>query len=170
MVDISLHNIQKQRKDIHIECGPGGTVHDYVPFHFATRSPMMYRMAMRSDTTPLVHIVSSVDRVQEAGLDFVFSDGHPIVIFSHFYDDMVHMNKVDWQIMEQRYWKDTEEDSDRERRRQAEFLVHGSFPWNIVESLAVKNSDMKRRLEQYLSEKWPDLVKPVQVESDWYYA
>lgn len=130
---------------------------------------MMFRASRRSDVTPLIHIVSSVQRVIAAERKFVFSDGHPVIMLSRFYSNVADLDKVDWQIMGLRYWKDTEEDSDRERRRQAEFLVHESFPWSAVDYLAVRNANMKSRLENYLSGEWPDRVKPVRVESDWYF-
>jgi hypothetical protein len=122
------------------------------------------------NTTSLIYLVTSVERVQGAGLNFVFSDGHPIVALSRFYDGVADLDKVDWQVMKMRYWKDTEENVDRERRRQAEFLIHEALPWELVEFLAVKNSDMKRRLEQYLRKEWPDRVKPVRVEPSWYFS
>lgn len=73
--------------------------------------------------------------------------------------------------MEARMWKETEEDpdTDKSRRRQAEFLVHDTFPWDAVEYLAVKNRNVKGRLEKHLSERWPDRVKPVRVEPGWYF-
>ncbi len=176
IVDISLQNLQEKRRNRRVGCGPGGILHDYVPFLFATRSPMMFLISRggvegRSrNTTPLIYLVSSVERVQESGLSFVFSDGHPIVALSRFYDDAAELDKVDWQVMNSRYWKDTEEDVDRERRRQAEFLIHEALPWELVEFLAVKNSDLKRRLEQYLAGEWPGRMKPVRVEPGWYFS
>ncbi len=83
-----------------------------------------------SNTTPLIYLVSSVQRVQKLGLNFAFSDGHPIMVLSRFYNDVAALDKVDWRVMEARMWKETEEDpdTDKSRRRQAAFLVHGAFP------------------------------------------
>lgn len=68
------------------------------------------------------------------------------------------------------YWNDTPDDPDRSRRRQAEFLVYESFPWNAVRFLAGKDADMKSRLNKFLSGKWPNRTKPVKVASDWYFS
>jgi len=130
---------------------------------------MMFRTSKRRDTTPFIFVVSSVQRVQEASLRSVFSDGHPIMAFSRFYDD-ANLSRVDWDIMRQRYWKDTEEDNDRERRRQAEFLVHEALPWEAVDLLAVKSRDMQQRLDKLLAEEWPNRVKPVKVAPSWYFS
>lgn len=175
LVNVSHDSVQEKRRDKRVGCGPGGILHDCVPFYFAPRSPMMYVISKGgvegydSNTTPLIYLVSSVERVQEAGLDFVFSDGHPVVALSSLYDDPDDLKRLSWDIIDGRYWHDTEEYPDRTRRRQAEFLVHRSFPWDAVEFLAVKTPNVKSRLEIYLAEQWPDRVRPVRLERAWYF-
>lgn len=174
LVNVSHDSVQEKRRNKGVGCDPGGILHDYVPFYFAPRSPMMYVISRGgvegydSNTTPLIYLVSSVERVRETGLKFVFSDGHPIVALSNLYNNPADLDKVDWDVMAMRYWADTKDDPDRARRRQAEFLVHGSLPLDAVEQLAVKTPGIKRKLEDYLVEKWPDHVKPVRLERDWY--
>lgn len=175
VVDTSHHSVQEKRRAKQVRCEPGGILHDYVPFYFAPRSPMMFVISKggveerSSDTKSLIYLVSSVQRVQEMGLKFAFSDGHPTKAFTRFYNDVAYMDRVDWKVMKMRRWNDTDEDPDRSRRRQAEFLVHETFPWEAVEFLAVKNAEMKRRLDAFLSENWSDRVKYVEVHADWYF-
>lgn len=175
-VDISHYDVQRRRQAKLVGCGPGGVLHDYVPFYFATRSPMMYVISRggvegcSSNTKRLVYLVSDLRRAQEVGSRFVFTDGHATKAFTTFYEDDADLDKVDWGVMRLRQWTDTPEDPDRSRRRQAEFLVHESFPWEAVDSLAVKDANMKRRLDWYLAEEWPDRIKPVRVEADWYFS
>jgi hypothetical protein len=173
--DISHYDVQQKRQVEKVRCGPGGVLHDYVPFYFAPSSPMMSAISngkvekCSSNTTRLVYLVSSLDRVQESGLGFVFSDGHATKAFTKIYADLASLNKIDWPLMQQKYWYDTDEDPDRRRRRQAEFLVHEMFPWECVEYLAVRTSDMKRRLDKYLTDEWSRRIKPVKVRSSWYF-
>lgn len=174
-MNVSHDSVQEKRRNKQVDCEPGGILHDNVPFYFATRSPMMYVISRGnvegydSNTTPLIYLVSSVQRVQEMALRFVFSDGHPVVKLSRFYNDLADLNEVDWKVMRAQYWNDTEEYPDRERRRQAEFLVQNAFPWDAVEFLAVKNAGVKDRLDAYLARDWPDLVRPVRVAPGWYF-
>lgn len=178
IVNVSHQSVQEKRRNKQVRCHPGGILHDYVPFYFATRSPMMYVISRGgvegydSNTKPVIYLVSSIERVQELDLSFAFSDGHPIMALSQFYNDIADLKKVDWEVMEARMWRATEEDPDpdKSRRRQAEFLVHRELPWDAVEYLAVKNRDVKDRLYRHLSENWPEKVKPVKVEPGWYFS
>ncbi len=84
-----------------------------------------------------------------------------------FYDDPADLDKIDWPLMTAKWWNDTQEDPDRSRRRQAEFLVHRRFPWRLVADIAVKSV----RIEQMVC---PALdgqghVPMVSVRRDWYY-
>lgn len=174
-VDISHYDVQRRRRSKPVNCGPGGVLHDYVPFCFAYRSPMMYAISKgnvegcSSDTRRLVYLVSSLRNTQKEDLRFVFSDGHATKAFTNLYDDTNDLDKLDWEVIRARYRRDTGEDNDRSRRRQAEFLVHESLPWEAVEFLAVKNLNMKSRLERYLAENWSERVKPVRSEPGWYF-
>src|SRR6478672_2947833 len=38
---IAIEDIQNRRAKMVVPCGPGGVVHDYVPFYFCTRSSML---------------------------------------------------------------------------------------------------------------------------------
>ena len=63
-------------------------------------------------------------------------------------------------------WFDTEEDPDRERCRQAEFLVHSVVPINALLGSAVKNEDMKQKVEEAINKY--NIDKPVAIRH-WYY-
>lgn len=86
----------------------------------------------------VVHLISSAEVVRDAGLAWVFTDGHAeMAPLTEFYDDLRQLDKIDWQLMKERYWHDTNDDPDRKRRRQAEFLVHEFFPWELVSEIGV---------------------------------
>lgn len=133
--NIAYENIQNRRATFRIPCGAGGVLHDYVPFYFAPRSPMLY--AINKGNVPnysqgqaaVIHLVSSVDYIDAEGLDFVFTDGHAAMTFTDFFDDLNDLGAIDWDVMKSRYWNDTDEDNDRKRRRQAEFLVRNFLHW-----------------------------------------
>ena len=69
--------------------------------------------------------------------------------------------------MQSRYWFDTPEDPDRKRRRQAEFLVHQFFPWNLISKIGVLDSVASAKAAEVIAkcEHKPNVV----IERQWYY-
>ena len=126
---IAHQHIKDRRARRVVPIAAQGTLADYVPFYFAPRSPMLYTIykdnvgGYAGGQKPVIHLVSSVDKVLELGTLWCFTDGHAVIEFSSFFDDLTDIDKIDWCIMETTYWRDTDTDSDRKRRRQAEFLV-----------------------------------------------
>ena len=173
----TIHNvdIQGQRHIRNIPCGPGGTLHDYVPFYFGYLSPMLLQLktgqvaSYNEGQEPLIYLKSTIQTVQQARLGFVFSDGHGIAAFTHWFEDPARLNEVDWKMVYQRYWRDEVNDMDRQRRKQAEFLIHQSCPWLVIEEIGVLNTGMKTRVEKVLNEFDANLHKVVNVQSSWYY-
>ncbi len=171
----AIHNvdIQKIRRQRPIACGPGGTVHDYVAFYFGPRSPMLLQLhtgrveGYSEGQEPLIYAVSTIETVTQAGLGFVFSDGHGIAAFTQWFDDLNDLDKVDWDMAYADYWADTVDDMDRQRRKQAEFLVHRFCPWEVVHRIGVLNEAVKERVERILNRK--NISMPVEVRRQWYY-
>ena len=98
----------------------------------------------------VVHLVSTAQAIDDYGLDFAFTDGHAIMAFTEFYDDLDDLQGIDWEVMKAKYWSDTLEDGDRKRRRQAEFLVHGRVPWSLVTEIAVMNRSVEKKVKSLL--------------------
>jgi len=93
---------------------------------------------------------SDVNVVVENSLKYVFTDGHGIMAWSEFYDDLNRLNEVDWGIMNSKYWNDTIDHPDRKRKRQAEFLVYQNMPWNCLTHIAVISPHVKIKVENSL--------------------
>jgi len=173
----TIHNVEIQghRHIRNIPCGPGGTLHDYVPFYFGYLSPMLFQLktgrvaGYNEGQEPLVYLTTTVQAVERAGLGFVFSDGHGIAAFTGWYDQSARLNEVDWSMVYQRYWSDNVNDMDRQRRKQAEFLIHQSCPWTLVQEIGVLNAPMKARVEEILNGFAPAMRPVVNVRANWYY-
>jgi len=172
---IHHESIQERRQGKAIPCGPGGTVHDYVPFYFGFLSPMLLVLksggvdGYNEGQEPLIYIVSTVQAINQAGLDFVFSDGHGVVAYTSWFDDLGDLGNVDWDMVYQQYWADNVNDMDRKRRKQAEFLVHESCPWEQVVEIGTFNAHMKSRVEYEIQQFDPGLGKTVNIRRNWYY-
>jgi hypothetical protein len=172
--DIAYQDLQGRRATKRVPCGKRGVLHDYVPFYFNPRSPMLYTIHKGNVSSysqgqfPIVHLVTTAQAVEASGCSFVFTDGHGIVAFTGFFDDLAQLDSVDWDVMRDTYWRDTNEDQDRSRRRQAEFLVHEFVPFEIITEIGVYNGNVQRQVEAALqATPYQPVVKE---ERNWYYG
>jgi len=173
-VDIADATIKSRRMTKRVPCGPGGTVGEYVPFYFAPRSPMLFRIqkggveGVDSDPARLVYIVSSSEAVAGAGHACVFSDGNAAAAFTDFYDDLnLLADVVDWPLMRARYWSNNDDDNDRVRRRCAEFLVHRVLPLELVDELCVRDAPTQVAVRAALAAAGWEVS--VSIRSNWYF-
>jgi len=110
----------------------------------------------------LACIVSSAGIVDEAGLNYAFTDGHGIMApLTNFYEDLSDLDKIDWDVMKAHYWRDTADDPDRKRRRQAEFLIHEFFPMECVIGIAVNKVSTVAKVRNLLGQ----LAESIQVKA-----
>lgn len=171
--NIAHETIQSQRHSLEVPCGPKGTLHDYIPFYFAPRSPMLYSIDKGNvdeydgGQEQIIHLCTTIERIDQAKHSFVFTDGHAIMYDSQFYDNLVDLDKIDWDIMREKYWADTPEDPDRKRRRQAELLVHQFFSWELIAYIGVMTAEIQKYVVQIV-QATPHQPN-IEVRQDWYY-
>lgn len=170
--DVADTGIQDRRATWPVPCGPGGVVHDYVPFYFAPRSPMLFRLHKDAELCPdgqesIIHLVSSTQSVYRAHHPCVFTDGHATMKLSQFFTDPVDLTQIDWDVMRSQYWTDTPDHPGRKRRRQAEFLVHRHLPWELVAGICVRTSAAQARVIQTLER--AEYRPPVVLRPNYYY-
>ncbi len=114
---------------------------------------------------PVIYLQSTAEKVDEAGLNWVFTEGHADMGYTDFFDDFRDLTEVDWPLMKERYWHDTNDDPDRKRKRQAEFLVHQFFPWELVSYVGVYDRSVAERVSAIIGEEMPEIG----IQPDWYY-
>jgi len=173
----TIHNeeVQDARHVTRIPCGSGGTIHDYVSFYFGYLSPMMLNLktgrvpGYDEGQEPLIYLVTTAQAVRDSRTGFVFSNGHGLATFTDWFDDLAELDEIDWSIVYERYWRDTLEDMDRQRRKQAEFLVHEYCDWSLIQEIGVINQAMKTAVEEILADFLAGMQKPVAVKRGWYY-
>lgn len=134
----------------------GKNLGEYIPFYFGPRMPMLYVMQRGfNGVTPVrpsdvVYCVTSINTIQAAKLDFVFTDGHAVDGFSEFYypKDVKRIDTIiDSKAINSKYWK-AENDLDLKRRKEAEFLVKGDIPIQSIECFAVYDAATAAQLKK----------------------
>jgi hypothetical protein len=168
-------NIQSARREWTIPCGPKGVLHDYVPFYFGTRSPMLLRLKTgrvlhyHEGQEPIIYLVSSVQTILQEGYNFVFSDGQGIKRFTSWYCREEDLGMLDWNCIHARRWNDTTGEPDRMRRKQAEFLIHRQCDWSVIKKIGVLNENMRNKVEIIMNEYSTNKHRPVELSHQWYY-
>nr|WP_315198989.1 DUF4433 domain-containing protein [uncultured Aquabacterium sp.] len=167
--------VQANRRIKEVPCGPGGTVHDYLPFYFGPLSVMLLKLksgqvdGYAEGQEPLVYLRTSVQAVMQAGCPFVFTDGHGLAKFTRWFDEPAHLDAIDWPLVRDRFWADTLDDNDRKRRKQAEFLVWQGLDWDVLDGIGVLNAGMQQRVQGIISG-YPERKQvPVHVTRHLYY-
>lgn len=137
---------------------PSGTLGDYVPFYFGPLSPMLlniktgYRGITKRAQREIVYIVCRINGIVNGCDEWCFTDGHAKTRITEFYNDLDMLSEVDWNLVGERYWSDTEDDFDRMRRKQAEFLVKEHVPVSCISSIITYN-EQSRTLAQEIAER-----------------
>ena len=150
----------------------GRRLGDYTPFYFSNRTPMLYVVQKGFNSlapTPAEHIVycvSSVQKIIDLKLDFLFTDGHALDGFSSQYTaaDLPNIDSIlDWTSINARYWRD-ENDLDRKRKKEAEFLVLGDIAREAILGYLTYNEKTKNCIVNYGADAGNVLIK-----SDYYF-
>ncbi|GAB3897587.1 type II toxin-antitoxin system toxin DNA ADP-ribosyl transferase DarT [Spirosoma agri] len=151
-----------------------GNLGDYVPFYFGPLSPMLlsiktgFRVPQRPQEE-IIYLCCKVESIVEANLPFVFTDGHATDKLTGFYQSLDDLEQVDWSIVKERYWKNIDDNPDRQRRKQAEFLVHNKVNSELIGAIVVFNQEKANFVNQLLRQvglKIPVYINP---KNNFYY-
>ncbi len=157
----------------------GKKLGDYIPFYFGKRTPMLYVIQKGFKTpetydeifgdmrypTPaenIVYCITSVQKIIEHHLDFIFTNGHAKVRFTTQYTpaDITDIdNIIDWKAVRAKYWLD-ENDLDLKRRKEAEFLVLGDIATEAILGFVVYNQNAQNRMIGFGADVSKVLIKP----------
>lgn len=175
VVSIAHSTIQERRSKKKVPVSPFGTVHDYVPFYFATKSPMLYALHKgcvanyKKGQSEIIYLVSKVEQVIKDSLEFVYTDRNASLPNANFFNDFEDFtSNVDQDILKAVNWANTADDGDRKARRQAEFLVKERLPVSVIIGIGVINNNLKEKVEAICSS--ADAKMLIKVKGEWYFS
>ena len=164
---------------------PGGLVHDFVPFYFAPRSPMLSAIhtgkvvGCTLAQEDVVHFETTVAQATADGEDFVFYDRNATLAFSTPYTDLSRLQDgIAWDLLTEppcldgfcKYFMNRhqpERYADRMERRQAEFLVRHRLALARFTRVGVCNAAKAAEVLAILQQAGVPLA--VEVKTDWYF-
>jgi len=127
---------------------PPSVVNDHVPFYIAAKSPMLYVMSRGHDgyqggCEPLIFLGVFLGDIIDAGLTWCVSDSNAAAQYAAFSRQVDTLGSfVDFDLLRQRDWYNTNDDMDRKSRRAAETLVLQSVPLELVSLVVAKSNPM----------------------------
>jgi len=80
-----------------------------------------------------------------------------------FYADLRHLDRVNWDAVAARDFREAV----IQEGKQAEFLLHESFPWELVEEIGVRDAAVGEQVRAAVE--GATHQPPVRVEPTWYY-
>lgn len=134
--NLAIMEIQQRRSKMEVSAGPGGVVHDYVPFYFATMNKMLLRLINRKvvDQPYIVFMAVPIEKILEKNVVFTDTSANTIIP-PHFYDNPNDLEKLDWNLIDFTKWvkiPDTEMHS-----QMAEVLVYEHVPLSWIDTYIV---------------------------------
>ena len=155
-VNIGSKELIDKRSRHGVPIQPGGTLSDYVPFYFTPFAIMMFNIKTgyggltKRENKDMVIFVSSIHRLQELGIPFIFTNQHAYAVRTDYYSRVEDLHRVDWALLQSRNFKTDDADPGKQLRYQAEALVHRHVPLTALVGIGCQNGEVKRHLDDLL--------------------
>lgn len=156
-----------------VPIAPGGMLSDYVPFYFTPFSPMLYNIYTGRGGVPrraneeICILVSSVHKIHDLGLRFVFTDRHAYPPLARYFNDVAQLGEVDWSLLQARNFKRNPDDPEQIERYQAEALVYRHVPVSGLIGIICYEKAVKADLDTCIQAQ--GLQLDVRVMPQWYF-
>jgi len=135
--NIGITGIKQLRLSKPIISCPGVNVGACVPFYLCPRSIMLYLMyrgnhpdlSYRGGQEPIVHLAADLKAVTQwadaNGRPWAFTNTNAALAYAEFYNNISDLDKINWDaVVSDDFTSPSVKDG-----KQAEFLMHRSFPW-----------------------------------------
>ena len=172
---IGMSGIKGRRLTLPVHCHQGCFVGDFVPFYFCARSIMLYvihcanhpELAYRGGQGPIVHLVADLQAVvawaRENGGPWAFALSNAGAVYTQFRNSVQELNEVNWPAVSAIDFRPPE----IKEGKQAEFLINGLFPWELVEQVGAFDQNIAGAAVRAMQRHSHRPV--VQVQRGWYY-
>ncbi len=172
-VAIGNAEIIYRRQSRKVPIAPGGDLSDYIPFYFTPYSPMLlniktgYGGVQQRPNDDIVILISSLVKLEELGVRYVFSDRHAVLRAAEFFSDRADLDHVDFELLRRRDFRRDENDPGKFERYQAEALAYQRVPMEALIGVACYTEAVRHEVEAATSSAGVSLW--VVTRRDWYF-
>ena len=176
---IGISEIKKRRLAHPLTSYPDLHVGDCVPFYFCPRSIMLYviwkannsHLTYRGGQSSIIHLGANLhDAVAWAdahGRRWAFTTTNAGSDFFDDYNSLDQLNNINWDAVQARWWSGPDVAPGIREGKQAEFLLEGFCPWEIIKRIFVHSQRIFRQVESLIAS---SPHKPqIEVRPDFYY-
>ncbi len=172
---IGMDKIKQRRLVLPVPCHPGDYVGDYVPFYFCPRSIMLYiihtgnnsDLAYKGGQGPILHLQADLERTidwaEKRRKRWAFTLSNAGAYYTEFRSRLDQISEINWPAVVATDFRSR----DVKEGKQAEFLLHNFFPWNLVERIGVCTSRTRDQVVQILQSTM--YQTSVEMLRSWYY-
>lgn len=165
--------IKADRLQLPVDCHPGTAVGQYVPFYFCPRSVMLYvisrqnhpNVAYRDGQGPILHLRADLRRVVDWANShqqrWAFTPINAANRAADFFNQLNDLDKLNWEAIKATSWASCRD------YKMAEFLLHGAFPFDLIEGIGAHSEPIAARVVNALGK--TQYKTPVKVIKEWYY-
>jgi len=151
-----------------------GVIGEYVPFYFTPRSIMLYNIITgyyapkvpKRSKDEIIVLRCLIEVLVKQGQWF-FTNGQANDEETNHFEDLSHLNNIDWICIQNSNFAKSDGDYDRQRRYQAEFLVRNFVPVNCIESVCVYSEEIKLLAQKQISD--AGLSTPVHIHKPYFF-
>lgn len=146
-LSIASESIQDRRARMNVPTGPCGVVHDYVPFYFCCRSPMLLSVvnAKNVDQFYLIYLGVPIDVLDSSAAVFTDASANTSAP-PRFYSDPSDLKHLDWASIDSRKWGSPSDEA--RQARMAEALLHERLAVSGIDHIIVWCEEVKAAVEK----------------------
>jgi hypothetical protein len=174
---IGMGKIKQRRLHLPVDCHPGTTVGEYVPFYWCPRSVMLFilhrsnhhEVDYHGGQDSIVHLQADLHAVvawaQSQNTRWAGSVRNAGVEYgAGFFNQIAHLDRIDWTAVQA---TDFRSPAIREGK-QAEFLLHSFFPWHLIEAIGTNTEATATAVRDHC--RIADHRPSVTIQRSWYYS
>lgn len=177
---IGMGGIKERRlNELQLSSHHGLYVGECVPFYFCPRSVMLYlihqsnhpELTYRGGQGPIIHLEADLRRVvawaEQHDKRWAFTLSNAGARYFEDRSSLDHLGEINWDAVQTNKWSGNGVSRTMKEGKQAEFLIEGAFPWQLVERIGVISQQYYGIVGGHLAQ--ADHRPNRQILREWYY-